>query len=431
MASTASSDAVLEPFVEIFSPVPPMQTGPADYLDKALERVCAVPGCAARIKIAIDPDLIPAGARPPHSIHGARVEDYRSFSRNVPTGRSRIFFLANNNHHAYVYSTLERQSSMAGGRVISVVHDVSAFMLHRYRLENGNHQLSEADVVAAAYPQYGSATSRYVRARQDDIMPDIFEYVTHSQYAALANSHEIWVHSLFAIAKLTCESDIPARQLPTIRLCAPPRLDELPFDKPAPVANRFFIGCFGWITPAKRIESVLRGLSLALDRLPAEARRQIELMIVGRKPPGDLFDPHEVATAYDVSDAVRMIEYPDNDEFLYLQASCQLIFNLRYPSCGESSGTLLSAGCTGAQLATSRYQTFNEVSPECRKVTTLHPLDDWEIASVICEAYDTWRRGEAAAPTLRSTDSSPCPVEKLLLYEIISRSNAARLQASS
>ena len=270
MASTASSDAILEPFVEIFSPVPPMQTGPADYLDKVLERVCAVPGCAARIKIAIDPDLIPAGARPPRSIHGARVEDYRSFSRNVPTGRSRIFFLANNNHHAYVYSTLERQSSMAEGRVISVIHDVSAFMLHRYRLENGNHQLSEADVVAAAYPQYGSATSRYVRARQDGIMPDIFEYVTHSQYAALANSHEIWVHSLFAIAKLTCESDIPARQLPTIRLCAPPRLDELPFDKPAPVANRFFIGCFGWITPAKRIESCVErafsGIRQAADR---------------------------------------------------------------------------------------------------------------------------------------------------------------------
>lgn len=289
--------------------------------------------------------------------------------------------------------------------------------------------------MAAAYPQYGSATSRYVRARQDGLMPDIFEYVTHSQYAALANSHEIWVHSLFAIAKLTCESDIPARRLPTIRLCAPPLPDELPLGKREsvgkrePAANRFLIGCFGWITPAKRIGSVLRGLSLALDRLPVEARRQIELMIVGRKPDGDLFDPRGVAGAYDVSDAVRIIEYPDADEFLYLQASCQLIFNLRYPSCGESSATLLSAGYTDAQLATSRYQAFNEVSSECRKVTTLQPLDDWEIASVICAAYDSWRRGEVAAPSPRRTETSPCPVEKLLLHEIISRSNTARLQA--
>ena len=141
MKSCDSSQAVLEPFVEIFSPVPPMRTGPANYLDKVLKRVCAVPGCAARISIAIDPDFIPVGAEAPQSIHGARVEDYRSFSDNVPVGRSRIFFLANNDHHAYIYSALERQSSLAQGRLISIIHDVSAFMLHRYRLGNGNHRL--------------------------------------------------------------------------------------------------------------------------------------------------------------------------------------------------------------------------------------------------------------------------------------------------
>lgn len=413
------------PLVELVSPIPPMRTGTANYLGTVLKRVSAIPGCAALMRVVIDSNFLPA-SEAPHQLHGVSVCDFNHMPQEVPIGSTRILFLANNDHHAYVLAALARQTSRAHGKVIVVIHDPATFMINRFMVGNGEYRLTLDQLEQAASLQYRSATKRLVGSRLAGHMPDIFEFVTHCQQLALTKAHEIWVHSLFGLAKLICESDLPAHQFPKIRVCAHPHspAEEAPPATPAKLGLR--IGVFGWVTPPKRVTAVIRGLSLALDRLGPDDDCRIELLVVGRRPPESAYDPARDAERFDVADRVRFIDYPSDEEFTRLQSSCQLIFNLRFPSCGETSGTLSSAEATSANIVTSRYQSFHEGNEGHRTITILPIFEDWDIAAAICEAYEQrLGAGTTAKPT---ADRGPaiCPIEKLLLHEILERRQAVR-----
>lgn len=403
-----------------------MRTGTADYFDKVLRRVANVPGCAELMAIGIDPDFAPADRSSASALHGVPVLDHRAFPDEVPVGTTRIFFLANNDHHAYVHAALARQTSLAHGKIIALIHDPCAFMASRFMTGNGTYRFSGAELLDAISGQYGAAAKRLLEARLDGDMPDIFEFVTHAQKSALSRAHEIWVHSLYGLVKLIGESDLPAHRLPKIRVCAHPRTDGEPGSAElAERAGPLRIGVFGWVTPPKRVTAVIRGLALACDRL-GPAATGIELVVVGRRPPESSYDPAGEAARFDVAERIRFVDYPGAKEFAELQAGCHLIFNLRYPSCGESSGTLASAEATAARVVTSRYQAFHE-SPGQRSVTILPILEDWEIAAAICEAHEAVRgQRPARANKPASGAQAICPVEKLLLCETLSRRHPHR-----
>jgi len=406
-----------------------MRTGPANYIDLVLERLCLLPGLSSRLKIAIDSKFIPDGIAPPTHLHGVEVADYRTFSDQVPIGRTRVFFLANNDHHAYVFAALEKQSSLAAGRIISVIHDPSAFMVHEWRKWHGEPMLSEADLAAVASVQYGDRASYLVGLSTSGVMPDIFGFVSHCQRAAITRSHEIWVHSPFAMAKLACETDIPTRQLPKIRVCAHPKPAPSKGHPTLPAGQRMRIGCFGWMTPPKRIASVVQAVGLALDRLPEGAQNEIELLVVGGQEGTTRVDLEKYIAILELGHLVRLIDYADNSDFERLQASSDVIFNLRYPSCGETSGTLATAQGTAATVVISRYQAFNELASPHESVSVLPGFEVWEAAALICRAYEAWQNGSTHDRASVRGSSDGCPVEKLLQLEVIARIHGVHLQA--
>lgn len=407
--------------VELFSPVPPMRTGTASYLAEIVRRMAAIESLRPLMRIAIDPDFLPDGPGSVTELEGVEVAPFADFETEVPVGSSRILFVANNDHHAYVQASLARMSSRAQGRIIVVLHDTSVFMLNRFMY--GQSRLSKDELVDRTAPQYGSRAGRLVEARLAGHMPDLFEFVTHTQALALSRAHEIWVHSIYSLVKLLTETDLHANMFPRMRVCAHPAPDVEDVEETDAALEDtgrqvFRIGIFGWVTSPKRVTSVIRGLALALDRLPSGKRDGIELVIVGRLPPETSYDPAGEASRFDVADRVRFIDYPSDVEFAELQSSCQLIFNLRYPSCGETSGTLASARATRAALVTSRYQAFHETGDNSAATVTVLPcLEDWSIAAVICEAIENASRTAGAARAPAAAEIAP--VEKLVLREIL------------
>lgn len=393
-----------------------MRTGTAAYLDVVLSRVAAVPRCADAVVVGIDPEFLPQGEAMPETLHGVPVVDFRDLPPDVPPGHTRLFCLANNDHHAFVFDSLRRQGSRAGGKIIALLHDPACFMINRFMTGNGTWRQTVEDLDEAVRSQYGPAGSRLLKARLDGSMPDVFEFVTHAQHLALTMTHEIWVHSLFGLVKLLGESALQASRFPKIRVCRHPEPRGTPARARRADDGVFRIGVFGYVTAPKRVTSVIRGLALACDRL-GPAGKSIELVVVGRIPHDTIYDPAGEAARFDVADRVRFIDYPSADEFSRLQSDCDLIFNLRFPSCGESSGTLATAAASGAMVVTSRYQAFHE-TPGDRTVTVLPVFEDWMIASIIGDAVlargpinrTAARRGETAAP-----------VEKLLLAEVLAR----------
>lgn len=418
MAGVASLSNATDRPVELLSPVPPMLAGTASYLSTIVERVARVARCADLMTIGVDPGFVPEGEAIPRSLHGVPVVDHRLLAPEVPAGRVRIFFLANNDHHAYVCDHLARQTSFAYGKIIAVIHDPAAFMINRFMTGNGEYRQSVEQLQEAVAIQYGAAGSRFLKARLDGHMPEIFEFVTHCHVLALTKAHEVWVHSLFGLAKLIGETSLPAHHLPKIRVCAHPAGEGASGTAATgdETHELFRIGVFGWVTPPKRITSVIRGLALACDRLGPQSKT-IELLVVGRRPADSTYDPAGEAARYDVADRVRFVDYPDAETFTRLQEGCHIIFNLRYPSCGETSGTLATAEATGAMVVTSRYQAFHETEG-ARSVTVLAPFEDWEIASAICSAFETKGSRVKANPP---SGEALAPVEKLLLREVLSR----------
>lgn len=414
----------MAPRVQLISPIPPMATGPAEYLNTILLRLSGLEVARRTLCVASDPNLMGSERKLPTDLHGIEVLDYGDLTKEVPVGFTRIYFLANNKYHAYASAMLERQCSTAMGRTIVVLHDPSSFMLHRYRIGELNNKLDTQTLSDIVSGQYGVAGRRLLADRLQGNMPDVFEFVTHAQAVALSKAHEIWVHSAFAFSKIYFETDMPSHHFPRIRLCAHPRPD-VPFGgkvqghKTVSDPKKFRIGIFGWITKPKRVDSIIQGLSFAFDRLGPGIKQAIEVVIVGNIPEDSDYDPSEKAHELSVGDIILRIENTNIKDFVDLQRTCQLIFNLRYPSCGETSGVFASADANASDIVTTRYQAFNEVSVEGLSSSFLAPFEAWNIAAIICRAFDDYLNGKAPRERPLKLNDEVVPVEKLILNLIL------------
>ena len=404
--------------LELVSPIPPMRTGTAAYFDTIVSRIAPIARSQGDVVILADPRAMPEGRSLPDSLHGVPVVACGEAHAEPGIGVTRIIFLANNEYHLFAHQMVQKQSSRAMGRTIVVLHDPSMFMVHRHMTGGALPDYSTADLIDATKTQLGAAAERLVLRRMNDVLPEVFEHGVHCMGDALRVADEVWVHSLYAANRVVFENDIELGRLPLIRVCAHPHsLIAGHRNRGSDGEGTFRIGVFGWVTPPKRATSILRGLSLALDRLPAAERGRLELLIVGRKPSNSDYDPAGEAQRLQLGDQVQFIDYPDADTFENLMATCRLIFNLRYPSCGESSGTLASAETTTARHVVSRYQSFRESRGAWRFIDVAQPYEVWQIAQCILDALRLEALPEQGATP--DSKSGVAPVEKLVLLEMM------------
>jgi len=295
------------------------------------------------------------------------------------------------------------------------------FMVHRHMAGGQAEGFDVQALFDRPKTQLGGAAERLVLRRFNELLPDVFDHGVHCMGNSLRVADEVWVHSLYAANRIVFENDIELAQLPRIRVCAHPEpvrnKNEIALSE-RPERGRddpFRIGVFGWVTPPKRVVSVLRGFAMALDRLSAVERPKLELLIVGRNPAGSGYDPVGVASSLELGDQVQFIDYPDASSFETLIRTCDLIFNLRYPSCGETSGTLASAEASSARYVVSRFQSFREARGAWRFANVAQPYEVWDISQAIMDAFDERQDDMGAVP-----ERSPvAPVEKLVLSEIL------------
>jgi glycosyltransferase involved in cell wall biosynthesis len=104
----------------------------------------------------------------------------------------------------------------------------------------------------------------------------------------------------------------------------------------------------GFATRNKQYDGILR----ALANLPAALRSRVWLVIGGELRPEDIDIP-ALAASLGVSAQVRCLGYLDEASMLGLLAASDLLLNLRYPSFGESSGSLARALGLGCLVAVS------------------------------------------------------------------------------
>lgn len=370
--------------VVLFSPVPPMKTGTANYFALILAELAATSIDRSQVRIAVDESYLP-GPVAGLEIMGFPVVSYRQVPNVVLGNETRVYFLANNEFHAYCFASLSSSSRQEGGRIASVVHEPSCFMLMNYLSANRYHGFDDGQMIRAMHHQFGNKAEFILNARRSGDLPFDAEYLMSVQGETLARSDEIWTNSQFARRKLELESGteasvtIRSSNHPVVPPAPPTELGAVE-PKPEDVVR---IGMFGWVAPSKRINPAILAFAWALQTRPAAERRRYELMVVGQLPPQQHYDPAGLVSARDIARQVKFTGFVGPERFDQLVETCDLILNLRFPSCGETSGTLERALSNGIPVVTTGYQAFAEM-PASAQASPFWPREAAQLFGLFC-----------------------------------------------
>lgn len=126
--------------------------------------------------------------------------------------------------------------------------------------------------------------------------------------------------------------------------------------------DTFIVGSFGLATPEKRLDVVLR----AFRRLRCSFPNSM-LLLVGEVPPWN--DLRPLAQELGVGDSVRITGFVDKPTLRRYIHACDVGVNLRYPTCGETSGIVLRCLAAAKPTIVSHVGAFVELPDNaCLKV---------------------------------------------------------------
>lgn len=329
-----------------FSPLPPASTGIADYCAELLPAI----GDAVDVELFVaDEASVAPSLADRFPIHGART-----FARHAGDFDLCLYQLGNNaDYHGFVYRALLRHPGVV--------------VLHEYMLHHLIQGMTLARGDLAGYVEevryaYGEATATTAeRAAASGAPFDIWRYPLFER--AVDASLGVLVHN-----RATRDRVLASR--PAARVAVVPHhlsLAGLPQGEAAsPTACRralglpeeaFVVGSFGLLTPHKRIEVVLR----AFQRLHQRHPRAV-LLLAGELSP--FYDVRELLAGLPAG-AVRHTGRLPLARLLQAMVACDVAVNLRHPSGGETSGTLMRLLGLGRPVVVSDTGAFAEVPEGC------------------------------------------------------------------
>ncbi|MGO9231702.1 MAG: glycosyltransferase [Bryobacteraceae bacterium] len=312
--------------VAFFSPLPPERSGIADYSEALLDPLR----------------------------HLAEVEVFSHASQPFEAARFDIalYQMGNNGCHGFVYEAALRHPGVVAMHESNLHHLMTELTIRR-----GDW---DAYVRECEYAGGEAARAFAERVRKLEAGPD-YEGLAMTR-RLLEGARGVAVHSRFM------ESEIRAAGFPGPLAVIPhgawiPPGDRnryrrrLGLDETVPLA-----GIFGFLKPYKRIAESLRAFRRLL-RLAPEAK-----MILVGEPHPDL--PLEgMIRSLGLSASVRLLGFAPIDDFTGYLSACDIVLNLRYPTVGESSGTLLRAMGLGKAALVSGVGSFREFPDDvCLKV---------------------------------------------------------------
>jgi glycosyltransferase involved in cell wall biosynthesis len=358
----------------LFTPVPPVKSGTADYIGALLETLPSSLLRVYRIVCAVNTE------------HNTRLLFERWPLVDAGTcvlepGDVAVYFIANNHFHRHVLAALRRHDPSR--RAVSVIHDLQCGMNALETCRTRSYGLGPEDIHEFIADEFGSHAKGISLAAVGSVLGDRLQYLLLGQSLTLRKSDLIVVHSHYARLRLLCECALGTR-IPPVVVAAHP--DLVPDVEPmmAPRRSQFVIGTFGWVTASKRTIELIQ----AFERF-AHARPDCRLHIVGQLPPPECYDPVSVAARSTVAARVSFHGYTDLEPFNRMIGEADLVVALRFPSSGETSGAINRAIRLGVPLVTSDYAALREEPSTFLCRVDQHEQDD--LVQAMTTAYDVWR----------------------------------------
>jgi glycosyltransferase involved in cell wall biosynthesis len=327
----------------VCTPWPPQANGIADY---AFELVRHGTRPVSIVTQALQPALPPGPVR----VFSEREPDA---TRQLERGRN-LFHFGNNGDHVFLVPLFHRHGGVA------VVHDAT---LH-YLAECTNDVIPGFFEAALAEEQPRHAGDLLRLWRQ----PGLKRVMDHQELKLLSwlkPARAIIVHSHFA-------ARVVGARLPGILVHVVPHFaypSAIGPDALAPLrraarerlglgAERFVVSTLGFATANKQYDAIMR----AILALPPALRDRAIFVIAGQVRPHE-YDVERVIEQLGMSRRVMLTGFLSEARMRDVLLSSDLICNLRYPSFGESSGSLARALGLGLGIVVTDTGSYAELPP--------------------------------------------------------------------
>ncbi|MCU1766929.1 glycosyltransferase [Pseudomonas protegens] len=370
--------------IYFLSPLPPKQTGTADYIMQLLFDLECDLGSKVRQNITLLDKAPSADGLNELRGKGWLAEDISDVvfcDTDVV-----ILFLASNEFHRWVWEVLA-ESNLPN--VVAVVHDLTAFPMLRSMARDPNSSFSREDEILALQFEFGMQAEWM--ADNFDNLPETSRYFLMGQGITLSRADIVVVHSKYAQLRLVSEA-IKGVQLPTILVYdhPRPRVFEVSPLTTGPAEGVFCVGSIGFYSDIKRNEILLEAFGAFARSLSAADRARVELVFVG-KIDGDLrFAAEQIIERWQIKELVRFTGYVEEEVLQAWQNRIDLQMNLRFPSCGETSGTLARAQVMGKRVVCSSFAAFHEENATWK--ISVDPLREFpQLLEVIEKEFLLWR----------------------------------------
>lgn len=319
--------------IALFSPMPPSKSGIADYSAALVESLSRI----AEVEVFTE--------------RGARFSS--SSSPAMP-----IYQIGNNGFHSFVYEQALAEPGIVVLHESNLHHLVAEMTIKRNDWEAYLREVEfDAGVEALRFAQ---------RVRALEVGPD-YEGVPMLR-RLLKSARGVVVHSRFVQADVERAGfGGPVAVIPHGAWI--PEADGYGYRQRLGLQpGTPLIGIFGFLKPYKRITESLR----AFRRL-VRVEPRAKMILVGEPHPD--FPLRSIIAGLGLDESVRVLGFTPLDDFVGYIAACDIVLNLRWPTVGESSGTLLRSLGLGRVVVVSDVGSFAEYPDDiCLKV----PVDATE-----------------------------------------------------
>lgn len=376
--------------VAYFSPVPPERSGIADY------SATLVPKLAKLLDIELFIDSRRYAQNPPIS-DLVPVHDFREYAKNTVRKRfdRALYHLGNNPQHIHIYETLINFPGVV------VMHDRVLHHLILAMTLGAGKSTGYQSMLEQFYGEAGRIHARGVLEGRHGASH--FDFPLSE--AAIDAATGVIVHSPYLYQRLAWDH-------PSARLACIPMFD-FAEESPEPPAeavrgvrarlgvgpSELLIGSFGRIIPNKRIDVALAAFRKFLESFPGA-----RYVIVGEASPGLPVD--RMVRELGVGRAVTVTGAVDEFEFSSLIAASDICLNLRHPSAGETSASLIRLLGAGRPTIVSDTGAFAEWPASiCLKVAPDAAEEENLVAALVQLGGDATLRsslGKRAATWIRT-----------------------------
>lgn len=347
--------------IAFFTPLSPARSGIADYSEALLPHLAAQTG-----PIDVFTEDPPADRPTQPNIRIRSIEGFEHEAEAAPYDVV-LYQMGNNPFHAAIYEQALRVPGVV------VFHE---FNLH--------HLLAAVTIARGDWDSYlqeveyngGAAALEWARqARAGARQPDYDGLPMNRRL--IERSRGLVVHSDYMVRRLhQAGCPLPVRKIPhgvevsdVNRGAARRRLTELtglPLDESTPV-----FGIFGFLKPYKRIHEALRAFARLRSTHP-----QARMVLVGEEHPHCPLRP--LIAELGIERAVGIAGYVALEDFTTGIAACDVCLNLRWPTVGETSGSLLRALALGKPTLVSEVGAFVEYPDDVViQIPVSHRETDW------------------------------------------------------